>query len=271
MRRERFFPFLFCFCLVLGALSTSAMAVSVGDEVSSVCGFCAEYGEPEQEFLITEFKSPATCASPAIYYGKCWNCGTVNILELGELDPNNHNFSETSRIPPTCTSSGTVYSECLWCGKSQTETIPALGGEHTWEEISRTEATTATEGSITYQCSVCGTTKSESIPKLEECSHVWVEAGRTEPTATVPGSIQYTCSQCGESRIESIPVLPPEPLDPGSISFINWLGSVVGLFNMTLNSIMGFPALRLFAGVLVFLLMFGLLAKLLQQGRKGRL
>ena len=48
-------------------------------------------------------------------------------------------------------------------------------------------------------------------------------------------------------------------------NFLNWLGSVLGLFNMTLNSIMGLPALRLFAGVLVFLTMFSLLAQLLQQ------
>lgn len=54
-------------------------------------------------------------------------------------------------------------------------------------------------------------------------------------------------------------------------NFLNWLGSILGLFNMTLNSIIGFPALRLFVGVLVFLMMFSLLAKLLRQGRKGRL
>ena len=53
--------------------------------------------------------------------------------------------------------------------------------------------------------------------------------------------------------------------------YINWLGSVVGLFNMTLNKIIGFPALRLFVGVQVFLMIYGLLAWLLKQGRKGRL
>ena len=53
-------------------------------------------------------------------------------------------------------------------------------------------------------------------------------------------------------------------------NFLNWLSSVLGLFNMTLNRIMGLPALRLFAGVLVFLMMFSLLAKLIRQGRKGR-
>ena len=53
--------------------------------------------------------------------------------------------------------------------------------------------------------------------------------------------------------------------------FVNWLGSVVGLFNMTMNEIMGFPAAEFFTGVLVFITMFSLLAKLIQQGRKGRL
>ena len=52
---------------------------------------------------------------------------------------------------------------------------------------------------------------------------------------------------------------------------MNWLGSVVGLFNMTMNEIMGFPATEFFVGVTVFMTMFSLLAKLIQQGRKGRL
>lgn len=54
-------------------------------------------------------------------------------------------------------------------------------------------------------------------------------------------------------------------------TFMNWLGSVVGLFNMTMNEIMGFPATEFFVGVTVFMTMFSLLAKLIQQGRKGRL
>lgn len=54
-------------------------------------------------------------------------------------------------------------------------------------------------------------------------------------------------------------------------SFVNWLGSVVGLFNMTMNEIIGFPATEFFSGVLVFMTIFSLLAKLIQQGRKGKL
>lgn len=68
-----------------------------------------------------------------------------------------------------------------------------------------------------------------------------------------------------------LPVLPPEPTDPDLIVYMNWLSSVLGLFSMTLDHIMGFRALQMFVGVLVFLIMFSLLAKLLQQGRRGRL
>ena len=53
--------------------------------------------------------------------------------------------------------------------------------------------------------------------------------------------------------------------------FVNWLGSVLSLFNMTLNRILGFVPSRLYVGTLVFLTMFSLLAHLIRQGRKGKL
>lgn len=141
-----------------------------------------------------------------------------------------------------------------------------------WLEASRTEPTTEVEGIITYTCSSCGETKTESIPKLEPvdpdgCTHDWQETSRTEPSGTTSGQIIYTCSKCGKVRTETIS--PARP--PYDGTFTNWLGSVLGLFSMTLNSIMSFRALQMFVGVLVFLIMFSLLAKLLQQGRRGRL
>ena len=54
-------------------------------------------------------------------------------------------------------------------------------------------------------------------------------------------------------------------------NFLNWLSSVLGLFNMTLNRILGFVPSRLYVGTLVFLTMFSLLAHLIRQGRKGKL
>lgn len=161
-----------------------------------------------------------------------------------------------------------VFDQCPKCKNYSNFTFfcPCI-----WLETSRTEPTTEEEGIITYTCPSCGETKTESISKLEpvvpdECAHEWEETGRIEPTETTPGKIMYVCPRCGSMKTESLSVKPEY-----NGTFMNWLGSVLGLFNMTLNSIMGLPALRLFAGVLVFLTMFSLLAQLLRQGRKGRL
>lgn len=168
--------------------------------------------------------------------------------------------------------SGCYHYCCSACGKWNcvvfgTNLIRISYG--TVEFVTVSPPTCTSSGRGYYICSPHGRGSIETYGSPLE--HNYEETSRTEPATTRPGSIQYTCSQCGETKTESIPALPPAPPDPDSISFINWLGSVVGLFNMTVNSIMGFPALRLFAGVLVFLMMFGLLARLLKQGRKGRL
>ena len=102
-------------------------------------------------------------------------------------------------------------------------------------------------------------------------SHQWSIASSEAPTTEKEGYINYLCDFCGATATEILPVLPPEPTDPDLIVYMNWLSSVLGLFSMTLNSIMSFRALQMFVGVLVFLIMFSLLAKLLQQGRRGRL
>lgn len=102
-------------------------------------------------------------------------------------------------------------------------------------------------------------------------SHQWEIASSQRPTTEKEGYINYLCYYCGSMETVILPVLPPEPTDPDLIVYMNWLSSVLGLFSMTLDHIMGFRALQMFVGVLVFLIMFSLLAKLLQQGRRGRL
>lgn len=170
----------------------------------------------------------------------------------------------------TCETYALMYVKCPTCQNVKTlwNGGPFSGLGHDWQETGRTEPTTEAAGAVTYQCSVCGKSKSEALPKLEpeECTHDWVETDRRGPTETTPGQIIYTCSKCGEVKTEGIPVKPVY-----DEIFMNWLGSVVRLFNMTLDRILGITALQLYAGVLVFLVMFSLLAKLIQQGRRGRL
>lgn len=226
------------------------------------------------------FTCPSTGKSFSCAYNKCGK-QTVSLLcpHCNKIHQSTGIFScswvETARREPTTEAEGQITYTCSSCNKTKTEIIPKLEPvnpdecTHDWQETGRTEPTTEEAGAVTYKCSICGKSRSEVLPKLEpeECIHDWKETDRTSPTETTPGQTTYTCSKCGEVRTETIPPVRP----PYSGTFMNWLGSVVGLFNMTLNSIMGFDALRLHVGVLVFLVMFSLLAKLIRQGRKGRL
>ena len=194
-----------------------------------------------------------------------WHCNTCGKTTSCEV---------LMSVPGTCSKYGTVSFLCQVCNKKIYSSTPKSPDNHTWIVISQTDPTCHASGSVNYSCSGCGVTKVEQLPAVE---HVWEETGRMEATTTAPGLITYTCSHCGDTRTEEISILPPDPPDPpgppalDDVLFVNWLGSVLSLFSMTLDSIIGFPALRLFAGVLVFLMMFSLLAKLLRQGRRGQL
>lgn len=117
----------------------------------------------------------------------------------------------------------------------------------------------------------------EGAATCPDCGGAMLETERIYPTPAAEGSVTRVCLDCGKVETEIIPAsvaaktatLPVSPAYGGT--FLNWLGSVAGLFDKTLNAAMGLPALRLFAGTLVFLTVFSLLAKLLRQGRKGRL
>lgn len=84
-----------------------------------------------------------------------------------ECDVNNYNHEYEEKsiiIEPTCTSEGRQEIICARCGKTETQTIPALG--HTWDDGTLVEEPTCTdEGSELYVCTVCNEgTKIESIP-----------------------------------------------------------------------------------------------------------
>lgn len=256
--------FLIGFMIALNALTMEAFAgiFSVGSIVRTSCANCG----PGVDAVCVSVED-ATCTTSALMYVKCPKCQTVKSLwNGGSLSGLGHDWIETNRISAACDSPGRIDYSCSRCAETKTDTLPAL--EHDWRETGRIEPTTEAAGAVTYQCSICAKSKSEVLPKLEpeECTHDWLETDRQLPTETTPGQIIYICSKCGEVKTEVIPVKPVY-----DEVFINWLGSVMRLFNMTLNSIMGFPALRLFVGALVFLMMFSLLAKLLRQGRRGQL
>ncbi|MBQ4466208.1 MAG: leucine-rich repeat protein, partial [Oscillospiraceae bacterium] len=109
----------------------------------------------------------------------------------------NHVWSEwIENTPATCLEDGEKSHKCLFCGKSETQTIPAEG-HHTWGEWTVTaEATCSAEGSRTHVCTLCGEAESEIIEKL---AHTWSETATVvSPTFTADGYSYHTCTVCGE-------------------------------------------------------------------------
>lgn len=261
MKRFQSISYAVFFLLVIAVLTPCAEAYPEYYSTQVTCSYC------KKVFGINDVRC-GRFYSLGVLCPFCSNIGFYTIIFP------DHVWLETSRTEPTTEVEGSITYTCSRCSETKTESIPKLEPvnpdecTHDWQETGRIEPTTDEAGAVTYKCSICGKSRSEVLPKLEpeECSHDWQETSRIEPSGTTPGQIIYTCSKCGSTKIETIPVKPEY-----DGTFMNWLSSVLGLFSMTLDHIMGFRALQMFVGVLVFLIMFSLLAKLLQQGRRGRL
>ena len=133
-----------------------------------------------------------------------------------------HSYTYTTTKEPTCTVAGSKKGVCNTCGKTVTESIPALGHNFSstfngyndnnhWKKCSRCSATTGstahskswvtTDGTNHWQkCSSCGWTSSKS-------AHSYTYTTTKEPTCTVAGSKKGVCNTCGKTITESIPAL----------------------------------------------------------------
>ncbi|MBR5514764.1 MAG: InlB B-repeat-containing protein, partial [Clostridia bacterium] len=160
--------------------------------------------------------SPAATKEGETFYG--WYCDSQNyLLDLNDTfnftsditftakwDGIAHEHSYTAVTQnPTCTDEGKTVYKCS-CGKTYTETIPALG--HTWGEWTVTSKPTATEeGAKQRACTVCGATETESIPATGYVTPAEITA--TDMTVTVTNAQNVDTIKYASGRhltIESI-------------------------------------------------------------------
>ena len=168
--------------------------------------------------------------------GFCANCGEETTLCT---DGKEHTFNAgVISVSPTCSTAGVKTFSCTKCGKTKTESIPAMGHNfvngicarcgiaqecttHIWNDGVDTVAPTCTATGIkTYTCTVCGTTKTEVTLSLghnyvdgkcshcgqkENCSHFWRSPSSVSATCEKDGSYTETCLFCGGKRTEIIP------------------------------------------------------------------
>lgn len=142
---------------------------------------------------------PSTCKEYGYTeYTYCNDCKKVvsgrEILPLADCT-----WSDWTEKAPTCEIAGSKSRKCAVCGKTESESIPALG--HEWGDWTVVkEATCNAEGRRQRVCPVCSTTQVEMIPAVE---HIY-NAVVTPPTCTEKGYTTHTCERnCGNSYIDT--------------------------------------------------------------------
>ena len=145
------------------------------------CIYCNEAGSRASHSFVEQpdaryLKSEATCASPAVYYKVCSDCGyqTPSTFESGDIDPNNHDLQRHEEVKaPTCTEKGwSAYYTCSRCDYTAYQETDAL--DHDWNNWTsngnkthtrtckrdpshtETEACSGVSCGGTGACSVCG-------------------------------------------------------------------------------------------------------------------
>ena len=145
------------------------------------CIYCNEAGSKTSHSFVEQpdaryLKSEATCASPAVYYKVCSDCGyqTPSTFESGDIDPNNHDLQRHEEVKaPTCTEKGwSAYYTCSRCDYTAYQETDAL--DHDWNNWisngnkthtrtckrdpshAETEACSGVNCGDTGACSVCG-------------------------------------------------------------------------------------------------------------------
>ena len=145
------------------------------------CIYCNEAGSKTSHSFVEQpdaryLKSEATCASPAVYYRVCSDCGyqTPSTFESGDIDPNNHDLQRHEEVKaPTCTEKGwSAYYTCSRCDYTAYQETDAL--DHDWNNWisngdkthtrtcrrdpshTETEACSGVRCGDTGACSVCG-------------------------------------------------------------------------------------------------------------------
>ncbi|MBR1641838.1 MAG: hypothetical protein IJ683_05890 [Butyrivibrio sp.] len=104
-----------------------------------------------------------------------------------------HTYAIVEQITPTCTESGSATHKC-WCGKSYTETVPAIG--HNYEKEITKEATCTENGLATFTCSNCGDSYTEDIISTE---HNYI---KKTADIDIDNCLKYVCANCQDSYVE---------------------------------------------------------------------
>ncbi len=185
-----------------------ATCTQSGKTMGWKCSSCGDIIEKQQIIPAlghrnTELKNvkKATCAQEG-YSGDtyCLDCGTK--ISSGKIIPAVEHSMGVWIITKnaTCTSAGTQTRTCVDCGRTESQTIKAIGHNYKSQVVS---PTCTEKGYTIHTCEKCGENYKDSF--VNETGHNYTGKITTSATCTSDGIITYTCKTCNEKKTSIIP------------------------------------------------------------------
>ena len=178
---------------------TSLTSITIPNSVTSIGLYAFGYYDDNGYKKIDNFKIYCYSGTAGERYAK--NYG----FEYELLDHTEHTYGEWKTTKAaTCTAEGTQTRTCEVCGKTETQTIKALG--HT-VVVDKAVAATCDKSGLTEgsHCSVCGEVikAQETVPATGK--HSFGEWKTTKAaTCTAEGTQTRTCEVCGKTETQTI-------------------------------------------------------------------
>ena len=178
---------------------TSLKSITIPSSVTSIGKNAFGYYFDNEYKKIDNFKIYCYIGTAGEKYAK------ENGVEYELLDHTQHTFGEWNTTKAaTCTAEGTQTRTCEVCGKTETQTIKALG--HT-VVVDKAVAATCDKSGLTEgsHCSVCGEVikAQETVPATGK--HSFGEWKTTKAaTCTAEGTQTRTCEVCGKTETQTI-------------------------------------------------------------------
>ena len=175
-----------------GEWKTAAMRLISGSKYRAVIS-AYEISEGTLEYYITAYDGTNTSSNAT-------ETEPISVTVKSE-----HAYGEgVVTTPATCTADGIKTFTCADCGKTKTETIPALGHKYSTEWTTDTPATCTSVGEKSHHCERC--TERADITEIPMTEHNY-DRGKvtTANSCTENGVMLYTCIDCGHTKEEVLP------------------------------------------------------------------
>lgn len=191
----------------LPLLDHKGILKSDGDTFSVICSECGElmFGPADSEghdYRLTSCLKP-DCGNPGVVRVRCKDCNLDRIMTVQPTGM--HTYVTISERLPSCTQDGERNSKCSGCGRTLTETLPAVGHDYLITE--EVPATCESAGHRLLFCENCMESKTEELPQLGHryvSTGIWIQ----EPTLFSDGIREIVCERDPSHKSqETVPAL----------------------------------------------------------------